>query len=384
MRLLVYGLVLSLSFFGTYSNTWAEVQPDLGKNARSAILMDASSGSILFEKNSHESLPPASITKVMTMLLVMEALEEGKIELKDRVHVSEKAASMGGTQIYLEPGEQMTVDDLLKGVAIASANDATVALAEYIAGSEERFVAMMNQKAKELGLKNTHFKNTNGLPEDGHVSSAHDIAVISRELLKHAKITQYTSRYEDYLRKNTKKPFWLVNTNKLIRQYQGMDGLKTGFTQEAKYGLSATAKRGNMRVIAVVMGEPDIKTRNEEVVQMLDFAFQRYTAHRLFRKGDLIEKIKIRKGDPEQLSVIADQDLQVLLKRGEAKSQLRHKLILKPLEAPIRKGQEIGRLQLINNGKIVAEIPLNAQQAVPKAKWWGTWKKVFKKFLFVS
>lgn len=368
---------------GFHPNTWAEVAPDLGKNARSAILMDATTGSILFEKNSHESLPPASITKVMTMLLVMEALDEGKIGLKDLVHVSEKAASMGGTQIYLEPSEQMTVDDLLKGVALASANDATVALAEFIAGSEERFVMMMNQKAKKLGLKDTRFKNTNGLPEDGHFTSAHDIAVMSRELLQHPQITQYTRRYEDYLRKDSKKPFWLVNTNKLVRFYRGMDGLKTGFTHEAKYGLSATAKRGNMRLIAVVLGEPDIKTRNAEVTQMLDYAFQRYTNHLLFRKGDLIGKIKINKGDPDRVSLFANQDLAILLKKGESKKQIRHKLILHRLEAPIQKDQVMGRLQLINNGEVITEIPLKSKHSVPKAGWWATWKNVAKEYLFL-
>jgi len=384
LRFVALGLMFFLSFFGFHMETWAEIQPDLAQNARSAILMDAATGSILFEKNSHEPLPPASITKIMTMLLVMEALDEGKIGLNDRVRVSEKAASMGGTQVYLEPGEQMTVEELLKAVAMASANDATVALAEYLAGSEERFVLMMNQKAKELGLKNTQFKNTNGLPEDGHVSSAHDIAVMSRELLRHARVIQYTSRYEDYLRKETKKPFWLVNTNKLIRQYKGMDGLKTGFTQEAKYGLSATAKRGNMRIIAVVMGEPDIKTRNAEVVQMLDYAFQRYTAQRLFRKGELIGKVEISKGEPEELPLYAEQDLQVLLKRGESSKRLHHKLLQKPLEAPIKKGQEIARLQLINDGRMIAEIPLRAKRSIPKAAWWSTWKRVMKKYLFVS
>lgn len=383
LRLIVMCLVGCLSFLGFHTDAWAELKPDLGKNARSAILMDATTGAILYEKNSHESLPPASITKIMTMLLVMEALDEGKIKLQDQVRVSERAASMGGTQIYLEPGEQMSVDDLLKGVALASANDASVALAEFIAGSEERFVAMMNQKAKKLGLKNTHFVNTNGLPASGHVSSAYDIAVMSRELLKYPKITQYTRRYEDYLRKDSKKPFWLVNTNKLVRFYPGMDGLKTGFTQEAKYGLSATAKRGDMRVIAVVMGEPDIKTRNAEVTQMLDYAFQRYTTHRLFRKGERIGTVTINQGDPKKIPLYADQDLAVLLKRGESKRDIRHKLILNRMDAPIQKGQVIGRLQLIRGRNVLAEFPLQARQSVQKAGWWATWKNIIREYLFI-
>jgi D-alanyl-D-alanine carboxypeptidase len=249
----------------------------LAPSARSAILMDADSGTIIFEKNSHDRLPPASITKIMTMLLVMEALDEGRIKLTDKVTASEYAASMGGSQIFLEAGEEMTVEDLLKGVAIASGNDASVALAEKIAGTEQEFVRMMNERAQQLGLKNTHFVNANGLPAENHYTSAYDIAVMSRELLKHPEITKFTGLYQDYLRKDTDKPFWLVNTNKLVRFYAGADGLKTGYTSEAKFCLSATAKRDDFRVIAVVMGEPDTKTRNAEVSQMFDYAFAMFT-----------------------------------------------------------------------------------------------------------
>lgn len=220
----------------------------------------------------------------MTMLLIMEALDQGKIALDDKVRVSENAASMGGSQIFLEVGEEMTVKDLLKGIAIASGNDASVAMAEYIAGSEEGFVHMMNKKVEELGLKNTHFVNSNGLPENDHYTSAYDIAIMSRELLKYEKITEFTGIYEDYLRKDTDNPFWLVNTNRLVRFYEGADGLKTGYTSEAKYCLSATAKRGSLRVIAVVMGEPNTKTRNKEISQLLDFAFSQYKNEVIYQK----------------------------------------------------------------------------------------------------
>lgn len=382
-RLLVMSVTTCLSFLLMYTPAWAEIEPELSKNARSAILIDASTGSILFEKNSHEKLPPASITKIMTLLLVMEALDEGKIHLDDRVRVSEKAASMGGSQIFLEPGEQMSVHELLKGVAIGSANDATVALAEFLAGTEERFVQMMNEKVKELGLKNTHFVNTNGLPAKNHYSSAHDIAMMSRELLKHKRITNYTSVYEDYLRKKSKKPFWLVNTNKLIRFYPGMDGLKTGFTQEAKYCLAGSAKRDQMRIIAVVMGEPDIKTRNAEMTQLLDYAFHRYTNHLLFRKGDLIQKLKVPKGEMEELPIYADQDIAFLLKKGEAPKNIFHRIQLRKVEAPIQKGDILGQLQLIKDHQVITEIPIRSKQNIEKAGFWTTLERVTGEYLFL-
>lgn len=213
-------------------------QAQLAPSARSAILLDADTGTIIYEKNSHDKLPPASITKIMTMLLTMEAIDQGQLQLTDKVRTSEYAASMGGSQIFLEPGEEMTVDDMLKGIAMASGNDASVAMAEKIAGSEQAFVKMMNEKAAELGMNDTHFVNCNGLPAENHYTSAHDIALMSRELLKYEHITKYTGAYQDYLRKETSKPFWLVNTNKLVRFYSGADGLKTGYTSEAKYCLS--------------------------------------------------------------------------------------------------------------------------------------------------
>lgn len=229
----------------------------LAPQARAAVVMDFATGKVLYEKDAHEKLPMASITKIMTMLLTMEAIDSGRLKYTDKIRTSEYASSMGGSQIFLEPGETMTVNDLLKGIAIASANDACVAIAEHLSGSESAFVEQMNERARQLGMDDTHFVNCNGLPAPNHYCSAHDIALMSRELLKHPDITRYTSVYSDYLRKDTDHPLWLVNTNKLVRFYDGVDGLKTGFTAEAKYCLSATAKRPDgFRVIAVVMGEP--------------------------------------------------------------------------------------------------------------------------------
>lgn len=221
---------------------------ELAHEAKSAVLIERDTGKVLYNKNSNERLAPASMTKIMTMLLIMEALDKGKIKMSDKVRTSEHAASMGGSQIFLEPGEEMTVKEMLKGIAIASGNDASVAMAEFISGSEEEFVKKMNKKAKELGLKNTSFKNPTGLTEEGHYSSAYDMAIMAKELLKYESITKFTGTYEDYLRENTDKKFWLVNTNRLIKFYPGVDGVKTGYTGEAKYCLTASAKKGNMRV----------------------------------------------------------------------------------------------------------------------------------------
>ena len=253
--------VLLFAYAGEAAFAKEKELPQLAENAASAILIERDTGEVLFEKDSDNMLPPASMTKIMTMLLIMEAIEEGTIKYEDMVTVSENAASMGGSQVFLEPGEEMSVDDLLKAIAIASGNDAAVAMAEHIGGTEQEFVKMMNAKAAELGLENTQFQNPNGLPEADHYSSAHDLAVMAKELLKYENITSYTGIYEDYLRKGTDKEFWLVNTNKLVKFYPGVDGLKTGFTQEAKYGLTATAEKNGMRVIAVVMGAETPKER---------------------------------------------------------------------------------------------------------------------------
>ncbi|GGF87415.1 D-alanyl-D-alanine carboxypeptidase family protein [Paenibacillus abyssi] len=350
--------------------------PDLAPSARSAILMDADSGTIIYEKNSHDKLPPASITKIMTMLLIMEALDEGKIKLTDKVPTSEYAASMGGSQIFLEPGEEMTVDEMLKGIAMASGNDASVAMAEKIAGTEESFVSKMNERAKQLGLKNTHFANANGLPADNHYSSAHDIAVMSKELLKHTEITRYTGMYQDYLRKDSEKPFWLVNTNKLVRFYTGADGLKTGFTNEAKFCLSATASRDNLRVIAVVMGEPNTKTRNAEVSKMFDFSFAQYTNYPIFKEGDSMGMVPIEKGAVAELPIVAKHQYSVLLKKGTPSADIRHELhITSTLKAPIHAGQPIGKLIVYQGEQVLTEFDVEAPVPVERAGWWKLFKR---------
>ncbi|GGG57167.1 D-alanyl-D-alanine carboxypeptidase family protein [Paenibacillus radicis (ex Gao et al. 2016)] len=343
---------------------------DLAPSARSAILMDADSGTIIYEKNSNDKLPPASITKVMTMLLIMEAIDDGTIKLTDKVQASEYASSMGGSQIFLEPGEEMTVDDMIKGIALASGNDASVAMAEKLAGTEQQFVAKMNEKAQQLGLKETHFANCNGLPTTDHYSSAHDIAVMSRELLKHSEITKYTGLYQDYLRKTSEKPFWLVNTNKLVRFYSGADGLKTGFTSEAKFCLSATARRDDLRIIAVVMGEPNTKTRNNEVAQMFDYAFAQYMTHSIFKEGDTMGNVNIEKGTASQMPIVAKHQYSVLLKKGTPTTDIRYELQLEPLKAPVKIGQPIGKLIVFQGDQVLKEFPVDAPQSIDRAGWW--------------
>jgi D-alanyl-D-alanine carboxypeptidase (penicillin-binding protein 5/6) len=349
---------------------------DLTPNALSAVLMDADTGTVIAEKNKDAKLPPASITKIMTMLLIMEAVDKGNIKMDEKVKVSEYAASMGGSQIFLEPGEEMTVEEMLKGIAMASGNDASVAMAEKIAGSEENFVQMMNERAQQLGMKNTHFSNCNGLPVANHYTSANDIAVMSRELLKHEGITKFTGAYQDYLRKETANPFWLVNTNKLVRFYSGADGLKTGYTSEAKFCLSATAKRENLRVVAVVLGEPNTKTRNAEVTKLFDYAFAQFTNYPLFKSGDSLGNFTVNKGQVSTVPLVAKQNYSILMKKGTVTGEIRHELKFDPnLRAPIVMGQSIGKIIVYNGDNLLAEYPLESPVAVDKASWWKLFKR---------
>jgi D-alanyl-D-alanine carboxypeptidase (penicillin-binding protein 5/6) len=358
---------------------------DLTPNAMSAVVMDADSGTIIFEKNKDAKLPPASITKIMTMLLVMEALDKGKIKMDEKVRTSDFAASMGGSQIFLEAGEEMTVQDLLKGIAMASGNDASVAMAEKLAGSEQAFVQMMNDRAKQLGLKNTHFANCNGLPAEKHFSSAHDIAIMSQELLKHEEITQFTGMYQDYLRKETASPFWLVNTNKLVRFYSGADGLKTGYTSEAKFCLAATAKRDNFRLVAVVMGEPNTKTRNAEVSGLFDYGFSQYTNYPIYKTGDSLANVKVGKGEPEIVPLTAKHPYSILLKKGDAGDGIRHEVQLTPdLRPPIAVGQSVGKIVVYKGEQVLREFPLESSLEVKKAGWWTLMKRTTKRLFFID
>lgn len=375
------GAMTPASVFAEEEKTSANFAP----NATSALLMDADSGEIIYAKNENEKLPPASITKIMTMLLIMEAVDQGKMKLDEEVTTSDYAASMGGSQIFLESGETMTVEELLKGIAMASGNDASVAMAEKIAGSEEMFVEMMNKRAKELGMENTNFVNSNGLPDPNHYSSAYDIAIMSKELLKYPKITEYTGKYQDYLRKDTEDPFWLVNTNKLVRFYTGADGLKTGYTSEAKFCLSATAQRNDLRLIAVVLGEPNTKTRNAEVAQLMDYGFSQYRSHILYQPGDEIGSVSVEKGHLPVLPVKAASKYSILMKKGEDTENIRHELQIRTdLEAPIKVGDPIGKLVVYRQNEKIAEFELYSEAEIRKAGWWELFKRTLSKTLFVE
>lgn len=358
-----------------------ESSVELADRAKSAVLIERDTGTILYDKNSDQKLPPASMTKIMTMLLIMEALEKNQIKMDEKVRTSEYAASMGGSQIFLEPGEEMTVEQMLKGIAIGSGNDASVAMAEKIAGSAEAFVEMMNKKVEELGLKNTHFKNPTGLPEADHYSSAQDMALMAKELLKYEEITKYTGKYEDYLREGTDKKFWLVNTNRLVKFYPGVDGVKTGFTNEAKYCLTATAKKDNMRVIAVVFGADTPKDRNAQVTKMLDYAFSQYQTHPLFKKDQILTKMKVSKGSENEANLMTSEPISILTKKGENVDDVIQEIVMKKdVRAPIKRGDELGSLQLKKDEKIIAESKLVAEKNIDEASWWKLFKRVMGDF----
>ena len=340
-----------------------EGNTDLGLNAKSAILMEESTGNILYESNPDERLPIASVTKVMTMLLIMEAVDSGKISLDDMVTVSENAMSYGGSTMFLETGEQLTVNDMLKGIAVASANDGCVAMAEHLAGSESAFVDMMNEKAKELGMENTHFMNTNGLDEDDHYSSARDVAIMSRELMKHETIFNYTSIWMDTLRGGK---FQLANTNKLIRFYDGANGLKTGSTSKALCCLSAAAKRNDMQLIAVVLGAPTSAERFASAKSLLDYGFANYAVNTQITAGDEVQKIAVEKGVDKEVGVVAGDSCSTLVKKGQEDNITKEIKIDETITAPIEAGQKIGTMTISRDGEVIADIDLNASSAVEK------------------
>ncbi len=340
-----------------------EQKTELGLNAKSAVLMEESTGNILYESNPDERVPIASVTKVMTMLLIMEAVDSGKITLDDMVTVSENAMSYGGSTMFLEASEQLTVNDMMKGIAVASANDGCVAMAEHLAGSESAFVDMMNAKAQELGMENTHFMNTNGLDEDDHYSSARDVAIMSRELIKHKTVFNYTSIWMDTLRGGK---FQLANTNKLIRFYEGANGLKTGSTSKALCCLSATAKRNDMQLIAVVLGAPTSAERFSSAKALLDYGFANYAVNTQVTAGDEVDRVHVEKGVDSEVSVVAGDTYSTLVKKGQEDNVSKEIIMDEEITAPLEAGQKIGTMKITRDGEILAEIDLNTANAVEK------------------
>lgn len=330
---------------------------------KAAYLVEESSGRVLYSKNSREQLPMASITKVMTMLLVMEALESGKIQITDIVPVSEHAFSMGGSQIWLEPGEQFTVHEMLKATAVSSANDAAVALAEYVGGSEEAFCAMMNDKARRLGMKNTHFVNACGLDADGHYSSAEDVSIMARELMKHTGIYEYTTIWMDYLRGGETQ---LVNTNRLLRSYNGTTGLKTGTTSKAGVCICATAKRGDMSLVAVVLGADSSRERFSAAKQLLDFGFSNFETKPFPDVSDLPDSIPVKLGVEKSAGVYCDMPRSLLFVKG-ATTELTYKTELPQyINAPMYKGMKVGSVSLYSSAGKIKDYDILLSQDVVK------------------
>ena len=345
----------------------AEETEDLAPNAKSAIMIEASTGEILFQKNKDEKLAPASMTKMMSMLLIMEEIENGNLKWNEMITTSEKASSMGGSQIFLKVGEKMTAEDLLKGVAIASGNDAVVALSERISGSEEQFVKRMNIRAKDLGLKNTNFINATGLTADNHYSSAYDMSLIAKELVKHEKILEFTSTYEDYLRKDTKSPFWLVNTNRLVRFKEGVDGLKTGFTDEAGYCLTATMKKDNMRLITVVMKEENTSKRSADTTKMLDYGFNIYMVQTILDEKTTIEKKKVELGKTLITEIVPKENITILNKKSDDQKNITYKTNINKIIAPVKKGDKVGTIDIIEDNNIISTIDATVKEDISKA-----------------
>lgn len=359
-------LLLSIIFMFVPITIKAETV-DLAPNATSAIIIEASTGTVIYNKNEHEKLAPASMTKMMGLLLIMEQIEKGNLKWDEKVTASANASSMGGSQIFLETGEQMTVEELVKGISIASGNDAMVAMAERIAGTEEAFVELMNKKASELGLKNTNFKNCTGLDAENHYSSANDMALIAKELVKHDKILEFSGTYEDYIREGTDKSFWLVNTNKLVRFYQGVDGLKTGYTTTAGYCLTATAKKDGMRIITVVMNEPDSATRNSETTAMLDYGFNMYGMEQLLNKDNVLGKIKVDLGEKEYVEVVPKEEVNILNNKNSNKRNVTYKVELNDVKAPIAVGDKVGKINVIESNKTIMTVDVTVKEDIDKA-----------------
>ena len=342
--------------------TDAVIGTQLDIKAKSAILMEVNTGKILYEANADEKLPPASITKIMSLLLVMEAIDSGKMSVEDVITASEHACSMGGSQIWLEPGETMTVDDLLKAAVIASANDATVALGEQIAGSEEGFVAMMNARAKELGRTNTNFINATGLDAEGHISSAHDVAIMSAELIKHDLIKNYSTLWMDSLRGGESE---LVNTNKLVRFYEGTTGLKTGTTSGAGYCLSATAERNGLELVAVIMSGDTSNDRFNGAKKLLDYGFANYEYASIKPELDKTE-LNIKNGVAPKVKIIAKNNFDALLKKSETAAVTQQLNLKQNLEAPVKKDEVVGAIDFYLNDETIGQVEVVADESVDK------------------
>ena len=371
--------ILALIIFLTGGvNVFADTNENIEVEARSAILMEVSTGKIIYEKNSNEKFAPASVTKVMTMLLTMEHIDSGKIKFDDKVTVSENAKKMGGSSMLLDTGEVRTVEDLIKGIGIASGNDAAVAMAEYLGGSESNFVDMMNDRAKELGMVNTTFKNCTGLPVDGHISTAYDISIMSRELLKHPDILKYTSTYMETISEGRKTPIELVNHNKLVRFFQGCDGLKTGFTNEAKYCISATAVKDGVRVLSVIMGAPTYKIRNRDASMLMNYGFSKFESKKLCEKDSDIKQIPMNKKGDKFIIAKAKENLVVTCPKGDG-DKIESKIVLDESKTKFKEGENVGFCEYYLDGELIGVVELYSDRDMKKGNIIDNIKGIFTK-----
>ncbi len=354
-----------------------DTSTSITKYSESAILVEISTGKVLFEKDADIKRAPASMTKIMSLILIMDAIKNGNLTLDDKVIISENASNMGGSQVYLNTGETYKVEELIKSIAIASANDAVVAMSEKVAGTEEKFVEMMNNKCKELGCTNTNFVNPHGLDAEGHYSSARDMALMGSYLVSnYPEILNYTSIYEDYLQRPDGSNTWLVNTNKLVRFYKDVDGLKTGFTESAGYCLTSTAQKNNMRLVGVVMGVDSPDNRTSDTVKMLNYGFNTYKLSVIYEKNKIIDKVRVEKGKDETVDVVLMNDATELLNINDAKKDYTINVKLNKITAPVKKGDKVGTAEIIDNdGNMITTVDITVNKDVKKANLWDYFKR---------
>ena len=378
----IFFCILSLSMlFPICVSAEGENETELIPGAVSGVLMEANSGEIVFQKEMDKEVSVASMTKMVAQILILDAIRNEKISWDDVVTVSQNAADMGGSQIYLSVGEKISIRDLMKGISMASANDATVQMAEVLAGSEAAFVKLMNEKVQDLGLKHTVFKNCTGLDEEGHYSSAYDMAMIARELVvNYLEILEFSSVYEDYLRENTENKFWLVNTNKLVRFYEGADGLKTGHTDAAKYCLAATAKKDDLRFIAIVLGEEDSKVRNQEVMSLLDYGFNHYQMNLIKSKNQVLKKIPVDKATKTEISLVPVHDIGVLSKKSDNSRKYTYDVEVNSFKFPVKEGDIVGKVVVKDKdtNKKITSVDLTVLEDIDSLSYIELFYKGFK------
>ena len=378
----IFFCILSLSMlFPICVSAEGENETELIPGAVSGVLMEANSGEIVFQKEMDKEVSVASMTKMVAQILILDAIRNEKISWDDVVTVSQNAADMGGSQIYLSVGEKISIRDLMKGISMASANDATVQMAEVLAGSEAAFVKLMNEKVQDLGLKHTVFKNCTGLDEEGHYSSAYDMAMIARELVvNYLEILEFSSVYEDYLRENTENKFWLVNTNKLVRFHGGADGLKTGHTDAGKYCLAATAKKDNLRFIAIVLGEEDSKVRNQEVMSLLDYGFNHYQMNLIKSKDQVLKKIPVDKATKTEISLVPVHDIGVLSKKSDNTRKYTYDVEVNSFKFPVKEGDIVGKVVVKDKdtNKKITSVDLTVLEDIDSLSYIELFYKGFK------